>query len=119
MSDATLIPVRLARSPLDFCQNDGAKAFMGYHADGDSEDDRFRVGTIDSQTPFKRGTGHKSECAKREATVDEIIRRYNSHTDLLEALTGIVAAMDTGDRTPAEMLLMERGRAAIAKATTP
>lgn len=45
-----------------------------------------RIATVDCITEFKRGKGHETECAERDANAAFIVRAVNSHAELVGAL---------------------------------
>ena len=67
--------------------NEGARPLMAYRV---NQDDCSRVGTMECQTPFKRGQGWQTECEQREANVDLVtsaVRLVRDHgAELLKLL---------------------------------
>ena len=74
---------RFGMTPTRCLLNDGSAPVM---ADG------ARVALIDCQTPYKRGKGHETECAERDANA----RLIAAAPDLLDALRAML-----GDTPPA------------------
>ncbi len=113
-------PWILCDSPLNeqgMYANDGSAALMLLLPDGE----RKRIGSIDCQTPFKRGQGHAAKCAERDAWLAFIVRAANSHEELvaaLEAMLGLVGNMAHADSIGSwsEVIV---ARAALAKARQP
>jgi hypothetical protein len=66
-----------------------------------------RVALVDCQTPFKRGKGHETECAERDANA----RLIAAAPDLLAACQDALAAGNDGDWQSAEKVL----RAAVSR----
>ena len=71
---------RLGIEPTRMLSNDGSTTIMG-----GPEDDRRPVARVECQAPFKRGQGHKSECAERDANA----RLIAAAPDLLAALEAL------------------------------
>jgi hypothetical protein len=76
---------KLGLSPVPALMNDGARIIMT-----DAGEDTKRVALVDCQTMYKRGTGHQTECAERDANA----RLIAAAPDLLAALRKIVDARD-------------------------
>ena len=98
--------------PVPALTNDGARIMM---ADG------VRIGTVDSQTEFKRGKGHEVVCAERDANATLIA----AAPELLAALlaladrVAVVIESDADDGKPEDAELRtawDAAGVAIAKA---
>jgi len=73
---------KLGIEPTRILSNDGAATIMG-----GPEDDRRPVARVECHAPFKRGQGHKSVCAERDANA----RLIAAAPDLLEACEAFAA----------------------------
>lgn len=118
MSEAKHTPGPWAPSAIGFMTNEGQKPIMSGAID---DPERKRVALVDCQTPFKRGQGHKTDCAERDANA----RLIAAAPDLLEALSAWIDFRDGSlghhaTRTMAERMehIATQARAAIAKATS-
>lgn len=77
-----------------------------------------RVAMVDCQSKFKRGQGHESECAERDANAARLALCWNTHDELLEALTAVINDCDHSPAYPGTISTTteDKARAAIAKA---
>lgn len=64
-------------TPVQALTNEGSRLLMSKGK---------RVALIDCQTSYKRGQGHQTECAERDANAEFIVRAVNSHDALVAAL---------------------------------
>lgn len=87
--------------PTLLCNNEGQAIVMA----GD-----YRVALVDCHTKFKRGNGHKTECAVREANA----RLIAAAPELLAALEGLIEGVAALDAKHVKG--MGRARLAIEKA---
>jgi hypothetical protein len=69
--------IALGLKPVPNVNNEGQRFIMAGIGD-----DRKRIALVDCQTEFKRGKGHETECAERDANA----RLIAAAPDLLEAL---------------------------------
>ena len=69
--------------PVPALTNDGQRFVMAGVGD-----DTNRVALVDCQTPFKRGKGHQTDCAERDANA----RLIAAAPELLAALEGMLRA---------------------------
>lgn len=107
-SDETIAEARaFGLTPIPALDNDGSRFLM---ADGK------RIGLIDCQTKHKRGQGHKTECAERDANAHLIAAApelYAALTNMCEVWAAICRA--TGWE-PSRVVQYDDGIAALKKA---
>lgn len=76
-SDETIAEARaFGLTPIPSLDNDGSRFLMS---------DGKRIGMIECQTKYKRGQGHKTECAERDANAHLIAAAPELYAALLQA----------------------------------
>jgi hypothetical protein len=104
LSDEMLAEARAAGiEPLRFINNDGSVPVSANDC---------RICVVDCQTEFKRNTGHRAECAERDANA----RLIAAAPDLLAALKAAIEDTGWAYASFCRCEVCEQVRAAIAKA---